>query len=594
MQFRRFRLRFHRQLRHSQKQVEGIGVQAEQQIDKHLLRRFGRLGPVRRFVISWLLLVVILIAGLVGQNIALSNYYQTVRPVPGGIYNEGVLGTFTNANPLYATSNADTTVSRLVFAGLMKYDTKNKLVTDLASDISSDANGITYTLHLKPNLKWQDGEPLTSSDVVYTYQTIQNPDAQSPLRNSWEGVVVSAPNPSTVVFKLPGPLAAFPYNLTTGIVPQHILGKIPLSDLRSADFNTVHPVGAGPFRWQAIEVKSTDPKTAQTQIALLPFENYASGEPKLAEFIVHVYADSKELISAFKGGKLTGLEGPSDLPADVTTVNSAQIHNLLLNAANMVFFKTTSGVLADQKVRQALVQAADVPKIIDSLQYPTHAVREPFLNGQLGYDKQFVQAGFDLETAKRSLDASGWKVGSDGIRTKGNQRLAFTLTAADTLESKRVTGQLKAQWRALGADVRVDIQQNSDFQSTLTYHSYDAILYGISIGSDPDVFVYWDSSQADVRSANRLNLSEYKDSGADNALESGRTRRDPQLRTIKYRPFLAAWQRDAPALALYQPRLLYLTRGPVYGLSDHNINSAAGRFNNVHNWEIRQAKVTNE
>jgi peptide/nickel transport system substrate-binding protein len=593
VQFRKIRLRFHRRLRHGQKQVEGFGTQAEQQIERHIFKRFGRLSEVRRFVISWLLLVVLLIGGLVAQNIALSGYFQTVKPVPGGIYNEGVLGTFTNASPLYATSNADTTVSRLIFSGLLKYDVNNKLVGDLAKDITPDANGINYTVHLKPNLKWQDGQPLTSADVLFTYQTIQNPDAQSPLQNSWQGVVVSAPDPQTVTFKLSGPLAAFPYNLVNGIVPKHILGKIPVSDLRSADFNTVKPIGAGPFAWQAIEVKSADPKTAQTQIALVPFENYNLGQPKLSEFIVHIYADSSDLTNAFTSGKLTAIEGLSGVPKSVREKPRAQVHDLLLNAANMVFFKTTSGVLADQQVRQALVQSANVPKLIKQLDYATHMVREPFLSGQLGYDPAYAQSGFDLASAQKKLDAGGWIAGKNGIRMKGDQHLAFTLTAADNSEARLVTRHLKKQWRALGADVRIDLQQNTDFQTTLSYHSYDAVLYGISIGSDPDVFVYWDSSQADIRSANRLNLSEYKNTKADTALESGRTRRDPALRTFKYRPFLQEWQKDAPALALYQPRLPYVTNGMVAGLSEHNINSAVGRFNNVHNWEIRQAKVTN-
>ncbi len=80
--------------------------------------------------------------------------------------------------------------------------------------------------------------------------------------------------------------------------------------------------------------------------------------------------------------------------------------------------------------------------------------------------------------------------------------------------------------------------------------SYDALLYGISIGVDPDVFVYWHTSQNDPRS-NRLNFSEYSSKAADEGLESGRTRTDAGLRTIKYRPFLQAWQRDLPALGLY-------------------------------------------
>jgi peptide/nickel transport system substrate-binding protein len=212
--------------------------------------------------------------------------------------------------------------------------------------------------------------------------------------------------------------------------------------------------------------------------------------------------------------------------------------------------------------------------------------------GQLGYDKSYAQSGFDAQSARQLLDSDGWTVGKDGIRSKGGQRLAFTLTAADTPEYRMVTRELKRDWHSVGADLQVQLLDAADFQSALTYHNYQAVLNGISIGVDPDVFVYWDSSQADIRSANRLNLSEWKNAAADTSLEAGRTRLNPALRVIKYRAFLQAWQQDAPALGLYQPRLLYLTNGNVAGLTSHSINTAPDRFNTVQDLEIREAKTT--
>ncbi len=216
--------------------------------------------------------------------------------MPGGIYNEGVLGRFTNANPLYATSDADTTVSRLVFAGLLTTGEHGRLTGDLASGYDVSDDGATYTVHLRPDLKWQDGRPLTSRDVLFTFRTIQNPDAQSPLLNSWRGVKITAPDDRTVVFKLPDALASFPYNLTTGIVPEHLLAKTPASDLRSAGFNTVNPVGAGPFAWQAVQVSNgNDPDNVREQIALTPFAGYHAGKPKLQKFVVQAFASKAQL-----------------------------------------------------------------------------------------------------------------------------------------------------------------------------------------------------------------------------------------------------------------------------------------------------------
>lgn len=592
MRLRLIRLRFRRRLRKSQQHVEDFGQQAELGIERLFLRRFGRLAPVRRFVIGWLLLLVLVIGGLVVQNLLLSGYYQTLEPVPGGIYNEGIVGRFTNANPLFATSDVDSSVSRLLFAGLFTYNNQNQLVGDLAKSYSVNDKGTVYTVYLKPHLTWQDGRPLTSKDVLFTYQMIQNPDTQSPLEYSYQGVNVSAPNASTVVFKLPDPLASFPYSLTNGIVPAHLLSGIPPVDLRSADFNTVDPVGSGPFAWQAIQVTGSDPNTAEEQIALTPFAKYQGGSPKLNQFVIHVYASESQMTQAFQTHQLNGAEGYNEVPAALSKMSSVEVHNLLLTAATMVFFKTTSGVLADSQVRHSLVLAANVPPIISQLDYATRAVREPLLMGQLGYDSAYKQDGFNLAAAKALLYSDGWVRGSDGIRAKAGQQLAFTLTADDTPEYHQVVSDLQRDWLSAGVKMTPIFLSDLDFQDTLAAHEYDAVLDGISIGVDPDVFVYWDSAEADIRSPNRLNLSEYSNAIADASLQGGRTRLMPALRIIKYQPFLQAWQQDNPALGLYQPRLLYLTDGYVAGLNEQTINTSADRYNNVQNWEVREAKVT--
>lgn len=594
MRFERLTKHFHRQVRGSQQQVEGLGARTEKHLERHIFKRFGRLASVRRFVITWVALLTLLIGSVLLQNFRLSSQFQSIQPVPGGLYREGMLGTFTNANPLYATGSVDTAVSRLVFAGLLTYDKNNKLVGELAESYAADTRGSTYTVKLKQNLRWHDGKPLTSADIVYTYQLIQNPDAQSPLKSSWQGITVTAPDPQTVVFKLPNSLASFPHNMTNGIVPKHILEKLSPIDLRSADFNTVQPIGAGPFAWQAIEVIGRDPGRSQEQIALVPFENYALGKPKLSEFIVNAFASEESLLDALRSGKVTSASGLTAVPKDIKDNPDMNVQPLILNAATMVFFKTTSGVLSDKSVRQAMLRATDVPTIIDDLDYETRPVKGPLLINQLGYDKSFNQAGFDLPEARKLLDAAGWTVTGDGSRSKAGQKLAFTLTAADTPEFVKVTKTLQEQWQQVGAKVDVQFQDPGNFQNTLAYHSYDAVVYGITIGTDPDVFVYWDSSQADIRSNTRLNLSEYKNSAADLALQSARNRQVAGTRAVKYRPFLQAFQQDVPAVGLYQPRLAYVTRGTVHGLDNFNINSPVNRFDNVHNWQIRQANVTNE
>lgn len=587
------RLRLRRVVRRRQKQVEAVTEAAESQFDSNLIGRFHRLLHVKRFVFGWLSLVLLILLATILQTLALSGYYQTLRPVSGGIYNEGMVGTYSNANPLFATGSVDTAVSRLVFSGLFTYDNHNNLVGDLASGYSVDKTGRQYVVHLRPHLTWQDGQPLTAADVVFTYQLIQTPDVQSPLLSSWQGITISAVNSLTIKFDLPNQLSAFPYSLTNGIVPQHILGHVPPGQMRSTSFNTTRPVGAGPFAWQALQTSSnTDPNTAVSLIALQPFAHYVGGAPKLAGYVLHAYGSTALMVSAFQKRDINAMAGLQGIPSQVAHEGDVQIDNFASTAAMMSFFKTSSGVLADTQVRQALVQGANTQAIINGLGYIAKPVREPLLMGQLGYDPKYQQATYNPAAANATLDKAGWLRSGNGIRTKNGQELTFRLYAEDTAENRRTTRLLAEDWRKIGVNAIPVLQQQSDFQTTLEFHSYDALLYGVSIGTDPDVYAYWDSTQADIRSSSRLNFSEYKSTTADLSLEAGRTRLDPQLRVIKYRPFLQAWQADAPALGLYQPRFLYITRGPVYGLVDHTLNSDTGRYNSVAQWEIHTARVT--
>jgi peptide/nickel transport system substrate-binding protein len=594
MSWHLFGLRFRRLWRRRQHQVDDISQNATSQLEKNFLGRLGKFGLVWRFSVGWALLFALLGGCLIAQISALNSYYQTVQPIPGGLYSEGIQGTFTTANPLYAVDEVDTSVSRLIFASLLTYNNQNQLVGDLASGWSVNSAGTVYTVNLRPNLKWHDGQPLTSADVVFTYQTIQDPDAQSPLFTSWQNVKVAAINSQTITFTLPNPLSSFPYSLTNGIVPEHILDTINIADLRSADFNTADPIGAGPFQWSSVGVSSNNQNDTETQINLIPFRHYWAGAPKLDSLTIDAFTSRGDLLNAYQNGQITAMVDLDNLPANITDDSNNQVYNLPLTAGIYVFFKNSNPILSDTKVRQALVLAADRSAVVNSLGYSVIPVNEPLLQGQLGYNQSYAQITNQPSQAKQLLDADGWSVGTGGTRSKNGQPLDFALTVPDNAEYLKIANILAAEWRAIGINVDVQPEQSMAFQSSLSSRSYNAVLYGISIGVDPDVFVYWDSAQADVNSTEPLNFSEYQSTTADSALEAGRTRLGDQLRSIKYQAFLQAWQQDNPALGLYQPSLLYVSHVPVYGLGSNQINTDADRFDNVQNWMIRTSWVTDK
>ncbi len=584
------KLRWRRRFKQRRTQVENLGVQTEDTIERHFFKRLSRLSSVRRFIITWIALVVFMIGGVLYQSTLLSSYYKTDIPVGGGTFTEGILGTFTNANPLYATGPVDSAVAQLLFSGLLKYDASNKLVGDLAAGWSTDETETIYTVKLRPGLVWQDGKPLTAKDVAYTYKTIQNPDTKSPLLSSWQGITVTAVDDLTVTFALPSILSSFQYSLTNGIVPEHVLAGIPAAQLRATQFNTSNPIGSGPFKWNVVEI-SDEGKDVQGRIGLVANDKYYQGKPDLQRYVIRYFTDENQLLKGFEDNELNALSGIDSVPDTIQRDTSIKQYSVPITAQVMVFFRTSQEVLADVKVRQALVQAADQSGLLAGMGYPVVGSQSPFLPIHVGYNKDIVQLAYNREKAAALLTEAGWLPGKDGIREKAGKQLTFNLYSQSTSEYAYVTQKLQNDWKQIGVKVEVLLQADSDLQTTVAFHNYDALLYGISLGPDPDVYAYWGSTQADERAANRVNFSEYKSTTADRALEAGRTRSESELRSVKYRPFLEAWKNDAPALALYQPRYLYITRDTVYGFDPQTFNSATDRYSNVANWKIRTESV---
>lgn len=582
------KLRLKRVFRRRRRKVEELGQQADKNIERLLIRRFERLVSVRRFLFGWVALFVLMIFVGSIQIRSLSGYYQSLQPVEGGVFSEGLVGTFTTPNPLYANGAADAAVTKLVFSGLLRYDQKNQLVGDLAEKYELNQNETRYVVTLKPNIKWHDGQPFTADDVVFTYQVIQNPDSKSPLLNSWRGIKVTKQDDLVVSFDLPNALSSFPFAMTNGIIPMHLLKDTPLAQLRSSSFNS-QPVGTGPFKWNSVEVFGSTNLDRQQRISLSAYDEYHLQKPKLDGFALRTFRDETQMIKSFEAKEIIGMSGLQSKPAEVEG-GDIEYYETPLSSGVFAFFNNSREPFNDGRVRKALVSAVDIKKIVPQLDNYASVLDSPLIRGQLGYDKNIVQAPFNAGEAINLLESAGWKQ-NGAVRTKNGKNLKINLYSQNTRDYTNVAKDLQRVWSQLGAEVILNSLDGDDLQSgVIASHDYDVLVYGINIGVDPDVFAYWHSSQASITSQGRLNLSEYRSQITDQALEAGRLRSDPKLRALKYKPFLEAWRADAPALALYQPSYLYIAHGKIYGVDSTAYNSAIDRLGNVHNWMIREEK----
>src|SRR3989344_5549743 len=149
-------------------------------------------------------------------------------PQFGGIYHEAAVGQPRYVNPVLAgTSDLDLDLASIIYSSLFKLDNNFNVQNDLAAEYSISDDGKVYTIKLRHDVAWHDGEPSTADDVVFTIRSIQTPDYGSPLLSSFQGVQVEKTDDYTVTFTLKQPYAPFLANLTVGIVPHHVWENIP-------------------------------------------------------------------------------------------------------------------------------------------------------------------------------------------------------------------------------------------------------------------------------------------------------------------------------------------------------------------------------
>ncbi len=163
------------------------------------------------------------------------------------VYREGVVGRPMSITPVTARNRADRTLVGLIYSGLVKLGPDNTLVPDLAASWTVDKSGQTWTVAIRPDAAWQDGQPVTADDVVYTVAALKDPSAAGGLAAAWADVTVQALDAKTVRFTLGSPVGGFLGALTQPLLPSHLLTGVPMSDLATGDFSR-SPVGSGPYQ----------------------------------------------------------------------------------------------------------------------------------------------------------------------------------------------------------------------------------------------------------------------------------------------------------------------------------------------------------
>lgn len=508
----------------------------------------------------------------------------------GGTYIEGIAGTPNIVNPLFNQFNpVDRDISALIFNGLTRADERSVIKPDLARSWEISPDGLIYTFTLRSDVTWSDGAPFSAADVLYTIQTIQSSDypGLTDIASLWRTIAVTEVNPTTVRMQLSEPFAPFLDYTTIGILPSHLLQDVSAADLPTAQFSR-QPIGTGPF--------VLDELTSDHAI-LSPNPRYYGQRPYLGTLQLQFYRDHESVLAAYERGEVEGVEQvtPELLP-HALELAKLKLQSAQLSGMTLVFFNLSKPQFQDKLVRQALLYGADRQAIIDGiLQGQGILGQGPVLPNSWAFDPAIKQYPYDPAKAEQLLDEAGWKdADGDGVRERGGERLAFTLTAnTDDPTRARVAQQLADDWSKLGAQVDVQLLSRTELvQDALRPRNFDAVLFGIaSLPADPDPYSLWHSTQTPDKSEAGLNYSGWENPEADDLLQQARRTTDLAQRAELYRQFQMLFMEDVPGAILYYPVYTYGVDERLHGVQLAPLLDGSDRFRNISQWYINTRRV---
>ncbi len=428
-------------------------------------------------------------------------------------------------NPLYLAGTIGYAISELGYSYLTNYDSLGNIVPDVAVAVPSRANGgisadgkrVTY--HLRRGVSWQDGVPLNSRDIVFTYRAIMNPLNAVPSRACYDRVdSINAYGPYAVVVTLKSlysPIVAcfFGGDSNYPILPAHLLARY--ASLDRVAYNAA-PVGSGPYvftRWlrgDRLEMKSNP--------------RYYAGRPAIARLSLRFIHDPSTTIN-----QLLTNEVDATFFADASKIAALRAiprHRIIVTPVPYfaaLSFNVTDPIAKNRAVRRAFALAIDrhalVSKVAHGLYDADTAMRGLFT---WAFDPHANGPPYDPQRARVLLTNDGWIAGADGVRVKNGRRLQIQL--AFRTGSNVAAGfalLIVEEERAVGIDVMTKRYSPEEFlgrDGPLSQGRFQVALVSYQSNYDPDAS--WLLS-CDQRAPNGGNYARYCDPEVDRALQLG-------------------------------------------------------------------------
>jgi len=447
-------------------------------------------------------------------------------------------------DPRLTTNTTAYRSTDLIYDSLVIQDEDLKLKGLLATSWETD-DSLVWIFHLRTDVTFSDGEPLTADDVVFTYETMIDPDFGSPYRSLVNPIVaIEALDDFTVQMTLEQPYAPLFSYLDIGIVPEHIASTNPEQLL-------ANPVGSGPYTLANWDKGSL--------ISLEAREDYWGGAPNLNIDIV-IVPDPTARAQALEAGDLDLVMSPL-APQDVTRLSrdpniaGAELPGLGVTYLNI---NVQDPILSDVKVRQAIGMLVDTETIggfiYQGMDSPATSMLLP---SWPAYTDAVAQPTFSPDDAAAALADAGWSdTNNDGILDKDGQDLSFVLsTHSEDPNRVQAVEYLQYLFSEAGIDCTVNISDWPSFFATVLDGEHDIALLGWLNLNDPDRMFH-----RTLHSEGANNWAKYSTAAYDAAVETGRTVSDEAARTAAYRTAAGIIAEELPYfIILYQGYQVYYT-----------------------------------
>jgi peptide/nickel transport system substrate-binding protein len=483
----------------------------------------------------------------VAACLALLNGCTRVQPGPAGgnpwtvpgVLRLGDVAEPDSLNPLLSTMDLSYDISSLTFSYLVVADAEGRLIGDLATAVPSLKNGgisrdgRTYVYHLHRGVRWHDGTPLTSRDVAFTWRAIMSPRNDVLHREGYQEVDrLATPDDRTLVVHLrrryPPFVTQFFTTLQEGakpVLPAHLLAT--QREINDIPYNAL-PVGSGPFKFASWD--------RGQRIVLVRNERYFRGPPRLKRIALRVAPDVNTLLTLLQTHEIDMLvagmplgyvhfHGVPGFRSTLSPWNSQQI--LALNNARPA--------LRHVEVRRAIARAIDYDALIAKVWYGTaRRARDILPPTALGYLDQ-PPYPYAPAAAVAMLRRAGWRLGADGVRTKGGTRIDLTMVIAAGGPGQQVGVQIQSMLRRVGIELTLKPYPYRGifaFDGPIVRGNYDLALFANTLSYDPDNTARLGCDQFAPRGENEVRFC---DPAVDALERAGLETDDPAKRAAIYR-----------------------------------------------------------